>query len=86
VLVSQRYSPEDAELLRQPGLLSHFEKQLAAGAKDDPVLARSISGLQRYRGMFEAWSSPLSPATVKEIGAVAAELRGSFTGNSGVSR
>jgi hypothetical protein len=74
VLVSQRYSPENAELLRQPMLLSHFEQQLAAMAKDDPVVANAMKSLQDYRRILEATQLPIQAPTVKDIGGVAAEL------------
>jgi hypothetical protein len=86
VLVLQRYSPEDAELLRQPVMLDHFEKQLGIAAKGDPAPSRAIAGLQNYRRIVETTPTPFSPAIVKEIGAVAAELRQSFAGESRVSR
>jgi hypothetical protein len=86
VLVSQRYSSQAAELLRQPVMLDHFEKQLAIAAKDDPALSRSVTGMQNYRRNVEATAPPLSPAIVKEIGAVAAELRQSFAAEGRLSR
>ena len=86
VLVSQRYSPEDAELLRQPVLLAHFEKQLATSGADNPVLARTAEAVKNYRGILEAAGSPIPPPVVKEIGRVAAELLTSFPAEGGRSR
>jgi hypothetical protein len=74
VLVSQRYSAENAELLRQPVLLDHFEKEVATMPADDPAITKTTHTLQNYRRILEATASPMPPATVKEIGAVAAEL------------
>lgn len=86
VLASQRYSPEDADLLRQPVVLAHFEKQLAGGATDDPGVARLTTGMNKYRRILEATRMPITPAVVTEIGAVAAELRESFAAESRESR
>ena len=76
-LLSQRYSAGDAELLRQPTLLGHFEKHLGAvsGEKGEyPAVARATDGVQKFRRILDAAEPQIPPPTVKEIGTVAAEL------------
>jgi hypothetical protein len=84
VLVSQRYSPEDAELLRQPVLLDHFAKHIAT--TNDPVLAKATAGIQKFRRIVDATPSPMPAETVKEIRAIAAELLQSFPAESRQTR
>jgi hypothetical protein len=86
VLVRQRYSPEDVELLRQPVVLAHFEKQLSGKAQDQLALKTVIEGVQNYRRILDSTASPMSPATVKEVGAVAAKLVRSLPAGSRKSR
>ena len=76
-LVSQNYAAERAELLRQPALLRHFEKQLAIVGGDSRrplVMAKATRSLEQFRRILEAAGDEISPAAAQEIGVVSAEF------------
>ena len=72
-LVLQDYSRQDAELLRQPALFDHFEKQLAGlrGEVGEPVVAKMRAGLQEVRKAFAAGDNSVSRQQVQEISGLA---------------
>jgi hypothetical protein len=73
-LVLQDYSRQDAELLRQPALFDHFEKQLAGLRGDvgtDPVVAKMRAGLQNVRKALAAGDNSVSRQQVQEISGLA---------------
>jgi flagellar biosynthesis regulator FlaF len=76
-LVLQNYSRQDAELLRQPALLDHFEKRLA-GMSDDvrtkPMIVRMREGIQKIRPLVASEDSQISQKKVKEISTVSKDL------------
>lgn len=76
-LVLQDYSPEKAALLRQPALLDHFDKQLAAlhgEMRTKPILVTMRDGIARFRTMFPTDNGPIRKQTVEEIARVAEGL------------
>ncbi len=76
-LVLQNYSPERAELVRQPALLDHLEKQLLgmrSKRKDRPIVAKMLEGIRRIRGLMQSENGPPTEQTVREIGSICREL------------
>jgi hypothetical protein len=76
-LVLQNYSPDRAELIRQPALLDYLEKQLVAMKGDRPrrhVIIKMLNGLRQIRVLLENDKEPLSAKTVREIGSICTEL------------
>lgn len=77
-LVLQNYSPENAELLRQPALLDYFEKQLAGmsgNIRIDPSIVRMREGIRKIRLLLASKDGEISREKVKEIATIAEELR-----------
>ena len=77
-LVLQNYSPENAELLRQPALLDYFEKQLAGmsgNIRIDPIIVRMREGIRKIRLLLASKDGKISQEKVKEIATIAEELR-----------
>ena len=76
-LVLQNYSPERAELIRQPGLASYLEKQLLGMSSDiraRPIVIKLLDGIQTIRSLLETENGPLSEETVRKVHGVCAEL------------
>ena len=76
-LVLQNYSPERAELIRQPGLASYLEKQLLAMSGDiraRPIVVKLLDGIRTIRSLLETENGPLSEETVRKVHGVCAEL------------
>ena len=76
-LVLQNYSPERAELIRQPGLASYLEKQLLAMSSDiraRPIVVKLLDGIRTIRSLLETENGPLSEETVRKVHGVCAEL------------
>ena len=76
-LLLQGYSPDRAELLRQPGLLDHFEKQLDAMSKEsasDPIIASLQDGVRQVRRLTGEKGDPIAKRTVEEIKGVSSKL------------
>ena len=76
-LVLQNYSPERAELIRQPGLVNDLEKQLLAMSNDiraRPIVIKLLDGIQTIRSLVESENGPPSEETVRKIHGVCAEL------------
>ena len=76
-LVLQNYSPEHAELIRQPGLAAYLEKQLLAMSSDiraRPIVVKLLDGIQTIRSLLESENGPLSEETVRKVHGVCAEL------------
>jgi hypothetical protein len=76
-LVLQNYSNQAAELLRQPALLDHFEKQLA-GMSDDIrtnlMIVRMRDVIQKIRPLVASENAQMSQEKVKEISTLSEEL------------
>ncbi len=76
-LVLQNYSPERAELIRQPGLASYLEKQLLAMSRDmraRPIVVKLLDGIHTIRSLIESENGPLSKETVRKVHGVCEEL------------
>jgi hypothetical protein len=76
-LVLQSYSPERAELIRQPILLDYLEKQLLAVSSETqahPLVAKMLEGLRRIRALIQNENGPLTEKTVREIDGICEEL------------
>jgi flagellar biosynthesis regulator FlaF len=75
-LLLQNYSSQSAELLRQPALLDHFDKQLAEmknKMRTNPVVMRMRDGIRKVQRAL-AGDAPISPEKVKEISTISAGL------------
>ena len=76
-LVLQNYSPERSNLIRQPTLIDHLEKQLRAMSSDiraRPIVVKLLDGIQTIRSLVESGNGPLSEETVRKVHGVCAEL------------
>jgi hypothetical protein len=76
-LVLQNYSPERSNLIRQPTLIDHLEKQLRAMSSDiraRPIVVKLLDGIQRIRSLVESENGSLSEETVRKIHGVCADL------------
>lgn len=76
-LVLQSYSSQNAELLRQPALLDHFEKRLAGmsdGVRTKPMIVRMREGIQKIRPLVASEDFQISQEKVKEISTVSEDL------------
>lgn len=76
-LLSQSYSVEDAQLLRQPAVLHYLEKQLAGMSGDvrtDPIVVRMAAGIRKVREVLVSDNAPLSRKKVQEISRLSADL------------
>jgi flagellar biosynthesis regulator FlaF len=76
-LVLQSYSSQNAELLRQPALLDHFEKRLAGisdGVRTKSMIGRMREGIQKIRPLVASEDFQISQEKVKEISNVSEEL------------
>ena len=81
-LIGQKYSAEEAELLRQPAMLAHFESQISEMTRErrgGSAFARTSEHLQDFQRIIESAGAQISPAAAKEIAAVAAALIKSAT-------
>jgi len=77
VLVLQNYSPERAEILRQPVMLDHFQKQLNEmpdKIQDRETVAKMANGIRRIHALTQGRNAPLSEATVREINSICTNL------------
>jgi hypothetical protein len=76
-LVLQNYSPERAELIRQPGLATYLEKQVLAMSSDvqrRPMLVKLVDGIGSIRALVESESGPLPKETVQKIHEICEDL------------
>lgn len=76
-LVLQNYSPERAELIRQPVMLDSLEKELlglSSEVKNRPIVAKMVEGIRRIRVLIQNESGPPTEKTVREIGGICKEL------------
>ncbi len=76
-LLRQRYSEENAQLLRQPVLLGYFEEQLAnmsGSLQGDRAVARMAKGLRQMRRALPAGDGKVSRKKVEEISESSAAL------------
>jgi hypothetical protein len=76
-LVLQNYSPERSNLIRQPTLIDHLEKQLRATSSDiraRPIVVKLLDGIHTIRSLVESENGSLSEETVQKVHGVCAEL------------
>lgn len=76
-LLRRSYSPERAELLRQPGLLDHFEKQLAAMKREnsgDPIIAKMRDGVRQIQLLTQDKGTPLTKGAIVQINDISTRL------------
>ena len=76
-LVQQDYSKQDAELLRQPALFDHFDRQLAGLSGDvatDPVVAKMRAGLRKVRQVLGPGDAQVTAKEVQEISSISSGL------------
>ena len=76
-LILQNYSPERANLIRQPELINYLEEQLRAMSPDiqsRPVVVKLLDGIHSIRSLVENENGPLSEETVRKVHGVCAEL------------
>lgn len=78
-LILQNYSPDGAELLRQPASLDYFEKRITKmtrALRSVALVAKMQQGIRRIRPLLRSddGEARLSEKTVKEIGAITKEL------------
>jgi hypothetical protein len=86
MLVLQNYSGENAALLRQPALLDHFQKQLAAMPSDmrnKTILVRMRAGIQRIQTLLASDDGPIRKQTVGKIANAAEELLKGLSSKNG---
>ena len=71
VLVLQNYSPEHAEVIRQPAIVDYLEQQIdemKPETRNHPMVKKLQNGLRRIRELLEPEGTPLTEDKVKEIG------------------
>ena len=76
-LVLQKYSPERANLIRQPKLIDYLEEQVRAMSSDiraRPIVVKLLDGIHTIRSLVESENGPLSEETVRKVHGVCAEL------------
>jgi hypothetical protein len=76
-LVLQNYSPQRAELIRQPVLLDYLEKELLGlnrKVKKRPIVAKMVEGIRRIRVLIQNENGPPTEKTVREIDGICEEL------------
>jgi ATPase subunit of ABC transporter with duplicated ATPase domains len=76
-LVLQNYSVERSNLIRQPALIDHLEKQLLAMSGDiraRPIVVKLLDGIRTIRSLVQSENGPPSEETVRKVHAVCAEL------------
>ena len=78
-LILQRYSADDAELLRQPALLDRFEKQLAQMPKN-PNVAKMHEGIQQMQSAVTGSTKPFSESAVRDVAILCDDLLATIAG------
>jgi hypothetical protein len=76
-LTLQNYSPERANLIRQPELIDYLEQQLRAMSSETearPVIVKLLDGIYTIRTLVESENGSLSKETVQKVHGVCAEL------------
>ena len=76
-LVLQNYSPERAELIRQPAVLDYLEKQvlgMSRKTRSRPIVAKMLEGIRSIRALIQNENGPLTEKTIREIDRICEEL------------
>ena len=74
-LILQRYSTEDAELLRQPALLDRFETQLGK-MPQTVIISRMQEGVRKMRSLVAGSALTTSEKSVRDLAILCDELLG----------
>ena len=77
VLVLQNFSSERAEILRQPAILDHLQKQLAempAEIQSRPMITKMQKGIRRMRQLMQKESGAFTEKTVRDIHSICQDL------------
>lgn len=72
-LILQRYTAEDAELLRQPALLDRFETQLGKMQRTATV-SRMQEGVRKMQALVADAAQPISEKSVRDLAILCDEL------------
>ena len=80
-LILQRYSADDAELLRQTALLDHFEKQLSQ-MRPNAYVAKMHEGLGQMKSLIAGSGEPISEQSVRDLSVFCDKLLAIITGDS----
>jgi hypothetical protein len=76
-LILQNYSTQNAELLRQPALLDHFDRRLGEMNNDlrtNPMIVRMREAIQKIRPLIAPKDAQISAESVRKIAAVSGDL------------
>ncbi len=76
-LVLENYSAERAEIIRQPALLDHLEKQLVAmppAIGNRPMVMNMLNGIRQIRALVQEQNKPLTEKTVRQIRSICRDL------------
>jgi hypothetical protein len=82
-LLLQSYTADNAVLLRQPGLLDHFEKQLSiisANPDRSPIVTRMLEGLRQVRALTDGPQSHVTKNTANQVAGISAGLVATVNG------
>ncbi len=80
-LILQRYSPNDAALLRQPALLERFEKQLSE-MSPSAIVSKMREGVRQMRDLVANSGEPISEKSVKDLSTACDELLAAVEGRA----
>lgn len=72
-LLLQDYAPERAQLLRQPAMIAHLEKQLLEmppEIRSSPMVAKMAEGMQKIRGLVQNEKGPLAKQSAAKVGLI----------------
>jgi hypothetical protein len=76
-LVLQNYSPERANLIRQPALIDYLDKQLRSMSSDiqaRPIVNKLLDGARTIHSLIATENGPPSEETVRKVHSVCADL------------
>jgi hypothetical protein len=80
-LILQRYSADDAELLRQTALLDRFEKQLSQ-MRPNPKVAKMHEGVQQMKTLVASSGKSISEQSVRDLSVLCDKLLAIIVGDS----
>ena len=85
-LITKNYTSDAAELLNQPDIIQHFQKELKKLARKNSKLKDMLEGLTTISGIIGAGDEPPSADGVKTINTTTAKLVKSITSNASVAQ
>jgi hypothetical protein len=80
-LILQRYSADDAELLRQPALLDRFEKQLSE-MRPNTNVTKMHEGVEQMKTLVGSSGQPISERSVRDLSLLCDRLLAIIAGPS----